>query len=66
MDKGPWRVYVPIGNEPWGVFVESEDFEHDVRLEVTGDFATTSDHILYADWIAGVLNRAGSTSSGAT
>ena len=52
MDRGPWTV------EHEGRHLYSADFEHDVCLEITGDFAGDAGRIEYAEWLAEVLNAA--------
>ena len=54
-DKGPWQAGQDdgIGGK---VFVESDDFKHDVRLYVAGDFANVVDRLEYAADIARRLN----------
>jgi hypothetical protein len=52
-DRGPWQV----GHDTKEVFIWSEDFYHDVRLYVNGDFATYDDKLEYAKDIARRLNR---------
>lgn len=52
-DKGPWSV----GTDPDGkTFIQSDDFTHDVRLYVNGDFASEAQRIGYAKLIAQRLN----------
>lgn len=51
-DKGPWSA----GKEGVFVFVQSEDFTHDVRLTISGDFADTEAKRRYADALAAQLN----------
>lgn len=51
-DKGPWT---PSDD---GRHIQSEDFEHDVTLRVSGDFATDEDRIAYTKWLAAKLNAA--------
>lgn len=63
MDKGPWKIHVAYEVEPGDVFIPvfsiySEDFEKDVQLEVTGDFADDADRRAYCEWLADVLNAA--------
>jgi hypothetical protein len=58
MDKGPWNAV----QNPEGIWhVASEDFEHDVWLDVCGDFASTVKRKLYCEWLAAALNRAAKT-----
>lgn len=52
-DYGPWYS----GKTSDGrVFVQSEDFTHDVRLYIDGDFAGIEDKLLYAEDIKKRLN----------
>ena len=49
-DNGQWKAG---HDDPCGkVFIESDDFKHDVRLYVDGDFATLEDRKEYAEHIA--------------
>jgi len=57
MDKGPWRVVTTPPPET-GTYLESDDFTHDVRMKVQGDFATVADRELYALALAEALNEA--------
>ena len=50
-DKGPWVV------SPDGSSIDSEDFTHDVRLKVTGDFFNSEQRKRYADNLAVKLNN---------
>ncbi len=56
VEKGPWKA----GQEPSFVgcetYVESEDFTHDVRLIVDGDFEGHEQRFTYAEEIAKRLN----------
>jgi len=54
-DYGPWRAAIDVALDGW--FVESDDFNHDVRLIVSGDFATDDDLREYANDIARRLNQ---------
>lgn len=56
VDKGPWHHGVTQDGKR--TFVQSEDFRHDVRLYVDGDFAGDDDKALYAKGIAEQLNAA--------
>ncbi len=53
-ERGPWRVGVVKGDGR--VFVESDDFAHDVRLYVDGDFRNQDERLAYAREIASRLN----------
>jgi hypothetical protein len=39
------------------IFIESEDFKHDVRLYINGDFRSDKECIEYAQRIANKLNK---------
>ena len=55
-DAGPWSVG---NNEQDGrVFVQSDDFKHDVRLYVDGDFSSRDERKGYAEQLASALNGA--------
>ena len=53
-EKGPWDSFI----EGDKVVVESDDFTHDVRLYVDGDFSDIWDRLAYAKAIATTLNAA--------
>ena len=56
-DKGPWTVLQMVGGERvTGLY--SDDFEHDVRLIIDGDFGSAEDKLNYAKWMRDVLNAA--------
>jgi hypothetical protein len=55
MDKGPWTVEYSKAKRMW--CLQSDDFEHDVRLYITGDFADEDQRRRYANWLARRLNR---------
>lgn len=50
-DAGPW---VASAN---GRLLQSDDFTHDVALEVSGDFADAADRIAYARNLAARMNQ---------
>lgn len=52
-DNGPWMVVT------WGekVVLQSDDFNHDAALKITGDFACKRDTQKYAQMIADDLNE---------
>ncbi|SCU75590.1 hypothetical protein CNECB9_2370164 [Cupriavidus necator] len=52
IESGPWKARHDNGK----VFVESDDFTHDVRLYVNGDFASLEQKLAYAEEIARRLN----------
>ena len=49
-DKGPWTV------SPDGSVIESDDFTHDVQIQIYGDFFDSAQKKMYADNIAKKLN----------
>ncbi len=55
VERGKWRAAFDKG-APEKVFVESDDFTHDVRLYVNGDFADEWQKLQYAQQIARMLN----------
>ena len=57
-DTGPWRASKESADAVKGVFVESNNFDHDVRLYVNGDFADVDQRFAYARGIANSLNAA--------
>jgi hypothetical protein len=62
-DKGPWKADSSYRNERWRYFVESNDFTHDVRLYIDGDFADATEFEDYAAWLADKLNSVGAVES---
>lgn len=64
-ERGPWTARTEIAEKPFEVFVESDDFTHDVRLYVSGDFRDNEQRLSYAGEIARRLNAAGHSSQGA-
>lgn len=48
-----WTVAVAADGR---VYIETDDFTHDTRLYVTGDWATPEDHWAYASRLARKLN----------
>lgn len=60
LDKGPWSVVTTPPPET-ATYLESDDFTHDVRMRVSGDFATVADRELYALALAEALNAAASS-----
>lgn len=53
LDRGPWAAR----KSQWGVLIESDDFEHDVLLHLSGDFASDEDWNEYAQAIVDRLNE---------
>lgn len=67
MEKGPWKaVRQNYHSEEEAkrhvyeehIFLESDDFTHDVRLGIDGDFADCDHKMKYAEEIAAKLNGA--------
>lgn len=54
IDKGPWRLAYSPGGSVTGV--QSEDFNLDVLLEVSGDFITSTHKMLYCEQLMAALN----------
>jgi hypothetical protein len=52
-DQGPWRV---VDWEEKGIVLCSDDFEHDVCLNVSGDFTDKKEKMKYAAELANQLN----------
>jgi len=61
VDKGPWRLYGAPDN-PIGVI--SDDFEHDVVLNVSGDFEGIKQKKAYCEWLLIKLNGPAQTVKG--
>ena len=65
MDKGPWEIFYDdrVVDAETGqkriIGISSDDFEHDVLLRVSGDFATYEDRHRYCELLAATLNSAG-------
>jgi hypothetical protein len=54
-EKGPWVVG---SNEKTGeVYLRSDDFHHDVRLQISGDFGFFEVKVEYAQRLANRMNR---------
>ena len=53
-DSGPWSARYDESTRE--VYVESDDFAHDVTLTVNGDFRHRAEKMKYADWLARRLN----------
>lgn len=51
---GPWFA----GEIGKTVFIQSDDFTHDVRLVVTGDFRNKAELIVYSEKLAAILTKA--------
>jgi hypothetical protein len=54
-DHGPWVAHKTKDTR---VVLQSDDFHHDVALEVTGDFVDTESKLRYAKWLAQRLTAA--------
>ena len=59
-DKGPWtyRTDPKASTHVGRYFVESDDFSHDVRLYINGDFADDDACRAYGEALARTLNKA--------
>jgi hypothetical protein len=60
MDRGPWTHL----HDRTGSVIASDDFRHDVVLQVSGDFADEAERLAYCDWLAKTLNEAGEVPNG--
>lgn len=49
-----WRV--ELGDGPCWIWVQSADFEHNVRLDISGDFSTLEEQRAYAQNLRDILN----------
>ena len=61
IDKGTWTAKIAArsgfgGAKVERVLLDSDDFEHDVLLEVRGDFANAQERLDYAQNLADRLN----------
>ena len=58
VENGPWRARREDStcSNQYEIFIESEDFTHDVRLIVDGDFEGADERFAYAEEIARRLN----------
>ena len=58
VEKGPWKARREDStcSDQYEIFIESEDFTHDVRLIVDGDFEGAEQRLAYAEEIARRLN----------
>lgn len=58
-DRGPWTAGRDNAAEKFvcRTFVESDDFHHDVRLYINGDFSDDEQRFAYAQWLADRLNK---------
>jgi hypothetical protein len=59
-DNGPWtyRTDPKAASHAGRYFVESDDFSHDVRLYINGDFGCDDDRRKYGEALARTLNAA--------
>lgn len=61
MDRGPWHIDVwspRDGSTSIRIVLQSDDFNHDAALEISGDFATQEQKMKYAEFIRDQLNCA--------
>ena len=56
VENGSWKAGLEHPASGYEAFVESEDFTHDVRLIVDGDFEGPEQCLAYAEEIARRLN----------
>lgn len=58
-EKGPWEVCIwdKAAGDRVKVVLQSDDFTHDVALEISGDFISVSQKIKYAERLADRMNR---------
>ena len=56
VELGPWTAGLDHPSQGYEVYVQSEDFTHDVRLIVDGDFEGPEQCLAYAKEIADRLN----------
>jgi hypothetical protein len=64
-DRGPWsyRTDLKASTHLGRYFVESDDFSHDVRLYINGDFADDDARRAYGEALARTLNKAAQNAS---
>lgn len=53
-DTGRWTVESDPND--WKVFIFSDDFTHDVKLQISGDWANKEDQIAYAEALCSQMN----------
>lgn len=53
-DAGPWRARLDAQG---ALLLESDDFNHDVLMRVSGDFAGPDSRLAYGQFLADVLTR---------
>jgi hypothetical protein len=58
VERGSWKYVedLTLSNREQRYFLESDDFTHDVRLSISGDFANDQQRRRYGEMIAGRLN----------
>lgn len=59
-ERGPWMVDLwspKTEGGPPRVVLQSDDFTHDVALEISGDFVDTAQKVRYAKLLADRMNR---------
>jgi len=56
-DRGPWHVQVWKVEGSRKVVLQSDDFAHDVALEISGDFACFEQRLEYAHKLAKRMNE---------
>ena len=61
VDLGPWHYGVTKEESRRRVYLESDDFEHDVRLYVDGNFGSVEAMLVYASSLGQLLNSISKT-----
>lgn len=54
VDQGPWSVHIDRDNH---ILVISDDFTHDVTIDIRGDFRNSATKLRYAHFICSALNQ---------
>ncbi len=54
VDQGPWNVQIDRNGN---IFVISDDFTHDVTIDIRGDFDSHLTKLRYAHFICDTLNE---------
>lgn len=54
MDEGRWHLFHGVDGRLCGLL--SDDFTHDVWLDVKGDFADPAQLLAYCEWLRDKLN----------
>ena len=51
-EKGPWKVVQYTERKKQKLYIQSDDFTHDVALKIDGDFGTYEEKLEYAEELA--------------